>query len=199
MSGEKGWANPGPAGLVALAVACFIFYALLSGTVKAGALPLMGCWLLGGFVIQFIVALIELMEGKSTGGNVFLIFSAFFMATGSVEMFVKYFAALNKWAIPLDGHVDGWAWLALAIFLVAWTPAYFHGTSILATALIIVDVSVVCVAFMDIGILNKEVGDPLAAYCFLGCGILALYLATAIIMNTEYGKSILPITGPWIK
>lgn len=38
-----GWANPAPAGLVALGVACFIFFALLSGKVTAGAMPLMGC------------------------------------------------------------------------------------------------------------------------------------------------------------
>ena len=206
MSGDgKGWANPGPAGLVALAVACFTFYYILFGyeaygfTSPAGALPLLGCWLLGGFVIQVIVGVIELMEGNTTGGNVFTVFSAFFMLAGGLEFFVKYFSAANKWSIPLNTIVDGYAWAALAIFIVLWTPAYFKGTSILSTALIILDVGVVCVCLMDLKLMDKATGDPIAAYCFLATGILALYLSSAIVLNTAFGKSILPITGPWSK
>ena len=56
----KEWANPTPAGLVALAVACFGFFAILSGRVTHDAMPLLGAWLLGGFVVQFIVALLDL-------------------------------------------------------------------------------------------------------------------------------------------
>ncbi len=206
MSGDgKGWANPAPAGLVALAVACFTFYYILFGfeaygfTSPAGALPLLGCWLMGGFVIQVIVGVVELMEGNSTGGNVFTVFSAFFMLAGGLEFFVKYFAAANKWAIPLNTVVDGYAWAALAIFIVLWTPAYFKGTSILALAVILLDVAVVFIALMDLGLVAKPTGDPIAAYFLLGTGILALYLSSAIILNTAFGKSILPITGPWVK
>jgi succinate-acetate transporter protein len=194
----KGWANPAPAGLVALAIACFTFYALLSGTVKTGALPLLGCWLIGGFVVQFVVGVVELMEGNSTGGNVFLFFSAFFMLVGGLEFFVKYFAAANKWSIPLDTHIDGWAWLAIAIALFFWAPAYFKGTSILALAVVVLEIGVILIAGMDIGWLGAAF-KPLAAYCLLITGILALYLSSAIILNTAYGKTILPISGPWVK
>jgi len=206
MSGDgKGWANPAPAGLIALAVACFTFYYILYGYVAygyaspAGSLPLLGCWLMGGFVIQIIVGVIELLEGNSTGGNVFTIFASFFMLAGGFEFFVKYSAAAFKWSIPLQGPIDGYAWAALAIFIVAWTPAYFKGTSILSTALIILDVAVVAIALMDLKLMDKATGDPIAAYCLLFTGILALYLSTAIILNTAYGKSVLPITGPWVK
>ena len=201
MSGDgKGWANPAPAGLVALGVACFTFYYLLNGAPKpAAVLPLLACWLLGGFVIQVLVGIIELMEGNSTGGNVFTVFSAFFMLAGAAEFMVKYFAAANKWAIPLDTRIDGWAWAALAIFIVSWTPAYFKGTSILSTAVVLLDVAVVTIAGMDLGLISKVSGDPIAAYGLLFCGILALYLSAALILNTAFGKSVLPITGPWIK
>lgn len=206
MSGDgKGWANPAPAGLVALAVACFTFYYILHGyvaygyTSPAGSLPLLGCWLLGGFVIQLIVGVIELLEGNTTGGNVFTVFAAFFMLTGALEFFVKYFAGAFKWSIPLQTALDGYAWAALAIFIVLWTPAYFKGTSILSTALIILDVAVVLICLMDLKLLDKAVGDPIAAYCLLITGILAIYLSSAIVLNTAFGKTILPITGPWSK
>jgi len=199
MSGNgKGWANPAPAGLVALAVACFIFYALLSGSVKVGAIPLLGCWLIGGFVVQVIVGVMELLEGNSTGGNVFTFFSAFFMLTGGIEMFVKYFAAASKWSVPLDARIDGWAWLVLASCLLLWTPAYFKGTGVLALAVVSLDVACPLIAFMDIGWLSATY-KPIAADALLFTGILAIYLCSALILNTAYGKSILPIPGPWVK
>lgn len=206
MSGDgKGWANPAPAGLVALGLACFTFYYILYGyeaygfTSPAGALPLLGCWLAGGFVVQIIVGVVELMEGNSTGGNVFTVFASFFMLAGGMEFFVKYFAAANKWSIPLNTVVDGYAWAALAIFIVSWTPAYFKGTSVLALAVISLDVAVVTIALMDLKLIDKAAGDPIAAYTLLITGILGLYLAGAMILNTAFGKSILPIPGPWVK
>ena len=38
------WASPAPAGLVALAIACFCFYALLAGKVDHSCIP---CWVYG--------------------------------------------------------------------------------------------------------------------------------------------------------
>jgi succinate-acetate transporter protein len=198
MSGNgEGWGNPAPAGLWALAVACFTFYYLLTCPKEVAVLPLLGCWLIGGFVVQVIVGVIELAEGNTVGGTVFTIFSAFFMLTGALEMFTKYFAAANKWAFPLDGKIDGWAWAALAIGLVLITPAYFKGTSILTIALVFLDVAVITIALMDLGLVAGAVGAPIAAYTLLITGILALYLVAAIGLDSAYGKNILPITGPW--
>ena len=68
MSGhEKGWVGAGPAGLVALAMACFTFFALLTGRVEHSAIPLLGIWLLAGFVVQIVTALLELKEGNLLG------------------------------------------------------------------------------------------------------------------------------------
>ena len=49
---HNAWASPAPAGLVALAIACFGFYALLTGKVDHSCIPLLGFWLLGGFFVQ---------------------------------------------------------------------------------------------------------------------------------------------------
>lgn len=195
MSGGKGWANPAPAGLVALAVACFIFFALLSGRVTGAAIPLMGCWLIGGFVVQVIVAVIELMEGASTGGNVFTFFSAFFMLTGGLEFFVKYAASINKW--PLDATIDGWAWLVLSTSLLLWTPAYFK--SPLIWAVLALDVACPLVAFIDMGVIAKATFAPIAAWALLVAGCVGMYVAAAIILNTEFGRKVLPMPSPLVK
>lgn len=197
MAEQKGWANPAPAGLVALAMACFTFYAVLTGKVDHSCIPLLGCWLLGGFVVQLVVAVIELLEGNSTGGNVFLFFSAFFMLVGGLEFFVKYLAHVN--VLTIDARIDGWAWASLAIALLLWTPAYFKSPLMLTLAVLALDVAVPLIALMDMGLIAKSWAAPVAGNFLMLAGLFALYLSSAIVVNTEFGKQIFPMPGPICK
>ncbi|WP_078060413.1 acetate uptake transporter family protein [Desulfotomaculum copahuensis] len=190
------WANPGPAGLVALAMACFVFYALLTGKVTAGVSPLMGIWLLGGFVVQLCVGLIELKEGNSTGGNVFTFFSAFFMLVTGLELILKFFAATNGWKI--DARIDGWAWLALAIALTTWTPAYFKSPLTLCAVVVALDPALWIISLADMGAIART-PVPIAGVFLLIAGIFGLYTAAGVILNTEFGRTILPLGAPLIK
>lgn len=201
MSGHGGgWANPAPAGLVALGVAGLTFYALLSGSVSAGALPLLGCWLMGGFIVQFTVGVIELKEGALIGGNVFLFFSGFFMLAGGLEMFVKYFAAANKWAIPLDVHMDGYAWVILTIALIFLTPCYMKSSNaVMGLILLLLTPAAGLVALMDGGWIGATPWKPIAAYLLGAVGILGVYMASAIWVNSTFGRTILPTGSSMIK
>lgn len=196
MSGDgKGWANPAPAGLVALAVACFTFYAIFSGKVEHSALPLLGCWLLGGFVVQLFVGIVEILEGNLVGGNVFTFFSAFFMLTTGIECLYKFWAATNQ--IKLDGRIDGWAWIALSTSLTLWTPAYLKSVLVMASCVIALDVAVWIVTFMDLGLISRPDWAPISGLFLLIGGICGLYMAAAVILNGAFGKVVLP-TGPAI-
>lgn len=197
MSEQKGWATPGPAGLVALAVACFGFYAVLSGTVEPTAVPVLGIWLLGGFIVQLSVALIELKSGVVTGGNVFLFFSAFFMFVGGFEFLFKYYAATK--GLTIDFTIDGWLWLPLLITLLFWTAAYLkESPAIMSLVVLLLDVGVFFVTFMDMGVLARNF-SPVAAYFLLAAGLCALWVASAIIVNTAFGRTVLPMPGPFLK
>ncbi len=194
---NAGWATPGPAGLVALAVACFTFYAILSGTVESTGAPILGIWLLGGFVVQIAVALIELKNGHLTGGNVFLFFSAFFMLVGGLGFIFKYFAALNGW--PVDTTMDGWAWLPLWITLILWTPAYLkESPAVMSIVVLLLDVAVFFVTFMDMGILAHSYAHTAAYFCF-AAGVGTLWVSSAGILNAAYKKTVLPMPGPILK
>ena len=83
-------ASPTPGGLVAFAVACYMFAGVFSGLVTGSGLLLLGCWLLGGFAVQVIVANKEIDEGEQIGGNVFLFFQGFFMLAGGIASIAKY-------------------------------------------------------------------------------------------------------------
>jgi succinate-acetate transporter protein len=91
MAQEHSFASPGPAGLGALAVACFGFGAAFLGLVKPGGLPILAAWLFGGCLVQYTTAVMELKDHNITGGNVFLFFSAFFMLGAALSMLAKFF------------------------------------------------------------------------------------------------------------
>ncbi len=197
------FANPAPAGLVALAVACFCFYAVLTGTVKGTAIPLLACWLIGGFVVQIVVAIIELLEGSMQGGNVFLYFSAFFMLTGGLEFIIKaYFNTMNTKAgvAAIDTTIDGWAWMVLTIFTILATPAYLKNSgAIMGLCVVLLDIAIVFVTGTDGGWLDKAVYSPIAGYFILAAGICGLYVAAAGFLAGTMGKTILPMPGPILK
>ena len=186
------WANPTPAGLVALAVACFCFFALLNGFVEKSAMPLVGCWLLGGFAVQLVVALLDLKGGNHAGGNTFLFFSAFFMLAGGLEMFVKYNGIAA--GAPPDTRVDGFAWAALTIAILLWTPAFMRPFNLLSLIVIALDVALPVITLVDLRVLPAGFSG-LAAYALLAAGLVALYLGAAQVVNTAFRRNVYPVIG----
>ncbi len=92
MAHEHSFATPGPAGLGALAVACFGFGAVFMGKVDISGFPLLAAWLIGGCLVQYTTAVMELKDHNITGGNVFLFFSAFFMLAAAISVFAKWYS-----------------------------------------------------------------------------------------------------------
>ena len=90
MAHEHSFATPGPAGLGALAVACFGFGAVFLGLVKPGGLPILAAWLFGGCLVQYTTAVMELKDHNVLGGNVFLFFAAFFMLGAALSTLSKF-------------------------------------------------------------------------------------------------------------
>ncbi len=180
----ESWANPTPAGLVALAVACFGFFALLTGRVTGEALPLLGCWLIAGFVVQIVVALLDLKGGNLAGGNTFLYFCAFFMLAGGLECFFKAQGGV-------DTRIDGWVWLALSAVVTLWTPAFIKTPKILFLIVLVLNVAVWFIAFIDLQVLAKS-WSFVPAWALLICGILGIYLSAAMVVNGTFGKKIYP-------
>ena len=188
----KEWSNPTPAGLVALAVACVCFFAMLSGRVGTAALPLIACWLAGGFVIQLIVAILDLKGRNHAGGNTFLFFSAFFMLVGALEMMLKYQGIVS--GTTLDAHIDGYAWAVLATVLILWTPAFFKKFSLLSVVVLLIDIALPFIALVDLGFLPSAF-TIVAAWALLAAAIVAVYLCSALVVNQAYGRVVYPLPG----
>ena len=190
---QQTWANPTPAGLVALASACACFFALLTGNVTPEAMPLIGCWLMGGFVVQITVALLDLKGGNHTGGNTFLFFCAFFMLTSGLEMFLKH-RGLSAGA-PLDGRIDGFAWAMLTLTTWLWTPAFWKKFSLLSLIVILLDVALPLITLSDLKVFDAETSatmGKIAAWFLLGSGAVAVYNAAGLVVNGAFGRKVYP-------
>ena len=197
MANEHSFASPGPAGLGALAVICFAFYALLTGKVSHNAAPLLACWLIGGAICQIVTGVIELKDHSIVGGNVFLFFGAFFMVVTALSLVTKY--GLAQAGLPMDTRVEGWCWLGGLCFLVMMTPAYLKSPKLLFFAIVAIDVALLCLVGLDMKLnIPRALFASIAGWALLFAGFVGIYMAGAIVLNTHFGKVILPTTKPII-
>jgi len=198
MAQEHSFASPGPAGLAALAVACFGFGAVFLGKVAVEGLPLLFAWLMGGALVQYTTAVIELKDHNITGGNIFLFFAAFFMLAAALSTISKFF--MIKFGMKPAVVVEGWMWMAGASFAAVVTPAYAKSNLLMFLLVVIVTI----VLWMIVGLDTGWYGDPLILRPIIGwsmvvAGFMGIYLAGAIVCNTVYGKPLFPIPKPLIK
>jgi uncharacterized protein len=195
---EHVFSNPLPAGLGALAMACFGFGAMLSGKVTHDAAPILAAWLIGGFFVQLVVAIIEFRDKNLPGANVFLVFSCIFMLTGALSVGSKYF--LHQFNMPFDASIEGWLWLAISLWIYILLPCFLKSPKILFFLGFLLCIALACLIALDFGVKAGRAQIALTgAYCLFGAGAMAIYLAGAIALNTHFGKQVLPITTPFIK
>jgi len=195
-------ADCSPAGLVALAVACFCFFPLLTGLVDGEkTFLLMGCWLAGCTLVQFTTAIVDLKNKNQLGGSTFLFFSGFFCLTGALGMLAKA-GAFGAETLGWSSKIDGWAWIALGIAVLLWTPAFFKAPGQLFLICVFLDIAVPFIVMNDLGVFAA--GTPgyqafgiIAGVCLLICGILGLWLASATIVNNAYGRNVYPTLKPF--
>lgn len=188
------FASPGPAGLGALAVATFGFGAVFLGKVGLGGLPLLAAWLIGGGIVQYTTAVIELKDRNITGGNVFLFFSAFFMFGAALSVIAKFF--MHQYGMTPLTYVEGWCWMAGAGFLTIVTPAYLKGPKTLFFIVVFLDIALWIIAGLDLGIFPAGL-KPVVGYLLIGSGVLALYTAGAVVNNTAFGRTVMPLPAPF--
>jgi succinate-acetate transporter protein len=179
-------------------MACFVFFAVLTGKVSHAAAPVLACWMMGGFFCQLVAGIIELKDHNIVGGNVFVFFAAFFMFVTSISLATKY--GLSQAGLPMDTRIEGWGWLAGAAFLIAVTPCYLKSPKPMFILVVLVDVALICIVALDLKLdINRAMFAQVAAWSLFVAGWIGVYMVGAITMNTHFGKTILPIPSPFVK
>lgn len=208
MSDSHSFVTPAPAGLAALAVACFGFGAIFLGQVTLAGYPLLAAWLIGGGIVQYTTAVIELKDGNITGGNVFLFFAAFFMFGAALSLISKFLIVVLVKQGLIDAAlfdlsqykiVEGWCWMVGASFLTIVTPAYIKSSpKPLLGIVVLLDIALWIIAFLDMRLLPDpdKFWHHVVAYLLIASGCLGIYLSGAIVNNAIYGKIVMPLFTP---
>ena len=199
MSEEHTFVTPAPAGLGALAVACFGFGAVFTGKVSLGGLPILAAWLIGGGIVQLTAAIMELKDHNITGGNVFLFFAAFFMFGAALSVTSKYLMLSGVLgSVKPAAMVEGYCWMAGASFLTVVTPAYFKAAKPMTFIVLLLDVALWLIVGLDMGKLGPAM-KPVVGYLLISAGWLGVYMVAAVVNNHVYGKEVIPTFGSFVK
>ncbi len=197
---QHSFVTPAPAGLGALAVACFGFAAVFLGKVGVGGLPLLAAWLVGGGIVQYTTAVIELKDHNITGGNVFLFFSAFFMFGAALSVIAKFLMLTGTFgeAVKPLSMVEGWCWMAGAAFLTIVTPSYFKAPKTMSVLVVSLDIALWIIVLLDMGIVGAAF-KPVVAILLLIAGWIGVYMVGAMVNNAIFGRQVFPIPKPFIE
>jgi len=191
------WSDPSPAGLMALAVALIGFFALLTGKVDGSAGVIFAAWLIGGAFVHALVGIFNLLQGKNLDGNMFTFFSAFLMLVPALGFLVNVVGIQN--GLEFDARISGYLWIPIVITLWAWSPALLKMTPLAFNITVLsVDIAFPIVCLVNLGVISPA-SLTVAGYLHLIAAIMAMWLGAAAMLNTTFGKQVLPVGSPLIK
>jgi succinate-acetate transporter protein len=188
---NSAFANPAPLGLIGFGLTTVILSLINAGVLPKGGEPVVLplAFAFGG-LIQMMAGLMEFRTGNTFGTVVFLSYGAFWW----------WFALL----VLLGGHgvLDlSLAGSTIAVTLIGWgvfTLCMWIATFRLSKALFLVFLTL-WITFFLLGF-----GDLLSApglsraggWMGLVCGLLAMYTSFAIVVNSTFCKTVLPLGAP---
>ena|SRR5579862_1047245 len=179
--------NPAPLGL-----AGFGLTTILLSLVNAGVLPGAGqsvvlpLALFFGGLIQLIAGVMEYREGNTFGTTVFTSYGAFWIWFASMVILA------NVGALNLKGanSAIGTCLLLWALLTAGFFVASMRLTRLISSAVFMADVTLVLLGLGEI--MESQTLHMLGGWAGVITGLLATYASSAVLINTELGRAVLP-------
>lgn len=180
-------ADPGPLGLTGFALTTFCLSAINAGLVSKDALGVViGLAIIYGGIAQLLAGMWEIKKNNVFGATAFSSYGAFWIA----------------WAIFELGNIYQWFHVpeqGVLLFLIAWTIFTFYmwlGSFALNKALVVVFSALLATfILLDLGVAGNHAAHTIGGYVGLFTAFAAWYTSAAGILNTVYGRVVLPV-GP---
>jgi hypothetical protein len=180
-------ADPGPLGLAAFALTTFVLSMFNSGLVSDKGEPVVFALALTyGGIAQFVAGLWEFRTGNTFGAVAFCSYGAFWLSFWAIQQF--YAAKIPE---ADAGH-------AVGLYLIAWGifTAYMFIASLRTTAAVAAVFILLAITFFVLGIGNSggSTGTiKLGGYLGLVTAVVAWYASFAVVTNTTFGRTVLPV------
>lgn len=174
------WANPAVVGLMGFAT-----------TTMATGLHNVGYWGAGatlalaiafGGTAQFIAGIVDLRKGSLFGGSAFMAYGAFWWALVVIDY------VLPKTGVPEDPNAVLGFFLMWTLFTLSFFVASFKVGNHLA---VLFGLLLLAFVMLD-GVVIGRISPVVTGWEIFLTGLVAWYIATAILVNGVYGRKVLP-------
>ena len=190
-------ADPGPLGLAAFALSTFVLSMYNAGILEGGRPVVVGLALFYGGLAQLLAGMWEFKTGNTFGALAFSSYGAFWLA----------WAAWFVWgSAQVPGAAAGSTHNAhaIGIFLIAWGlfTAYMTVAATRTTTVVLTVFVLLTATFFLLGIgdfVENETIVHIGGFVGLATALAAWYSSAAGVINSTFGKTVLPVGGPLVK
>ncbi|WP_182379723.1 acetate uptake transporter [Nocardioides sp. WS12] len=183
---DVAWGDPFPLGLASFGISALVLASVMSGLIDAAATPaVLSLALALGFTTELIAGVIHFRRGETFPGMVFTAYAGFWL---SYALLVQFYAP----QVTADGAaITGMFLLAWAIFSTYMLLAALR-TNKTTIAIFALLTAVFYLASFGAFLESTGLGE-LAGYLLILDAALALYASAAIIVNTTWERTVLPV------
>ncbi len=179
---QEWWSNPGIVGLMGFALTTMVTGLHNAGYFGAG--PTLALALAFGGTAQFVAGVIDLRKGNLFGGSAFMSYGAFWWSVYALVVW------LPAHGIKPDGPQLAAFFFVWAMFTFAFVLAVFKHGKFLSILFILLFIAFILLVLKELG----KASPMLVGWEIFITGALAWYIAMAILVNTTYGKTVLPLS-----
>lgn len=179
---KEWWANPAVVGLMGFALTTMATG--LHNVGYWGAGPTLALAIAYGGTAQFIAGIVDLRKGSIFGGSAFMSYGAFW-----VSLFMLLYVQ-PKTGVPA-GHPEELGFFIMwTLFTFAFCIAVLRVGKYLSVLFWLLLLAFILLDFVVVG----KVPARVAGWEIFITGLLAFYIAMATLVNTVYGKKVLPLS-----
>jgi succinate-acetate transporter protein len=179
-------ANPAPLGLAAFAMTTFVLSMFNANLVNEKGVPVvLGLALVYGGIVQLLAGMWEFRTGNTFGAVAFSSFGAFWISFWALEVFYAKSIGGNV------GHSVGvylWAW---AIFTAYMTVAALRVSVAVLIVFVLLTATFILLAIGAVG--PHTTVTHWGGYIGLATAAAAWYASFAVVTNSTFGRTILPV------
>jgi succinate-acetate transporter protein len=180
------WGDPFPLGLASFGISALVLATVMSGLVNAAALPaVLPLALALGFATELVAGLVHFRRGETFPALVFTAYAGFWLSYALLVQFYGPMVTVGGAAIT-------------GMFLLAW--AVFTSYMLLAalrtnTTTIVIFALLAGVFYLAAfgSFLDSVALGQTAGYVLILDALVALYASAAIIVNTTWERTVLPV------
>ncbi|HKH10742.1 MAG TPA: acetate uptake transporter [Rubrobacter sp.] len=187
---EPGIADPAPLGLAAFALTTFLLSLFNAGLLnEAGESIVFSLALFYGGLAQFAAGMWEFKNKNTFGATAFSSYGAFWLAFWGLQQF--YLGDIPEAQV---GPVVGWFLIAWGIFTAyMWIGSFKVNTAVMVVFLLLT------ATFFLLGLgdlLGATAIGTIGGYVGIATAIAAWYASAAVVINTNFGRTVLPVGAP---